>query len=751
MIKQDIRKILLATVSGVGLVSVCSVSVSAQNNEGGLELEEITVTAERSGFGTDVVQAGSFRGARVMDTPLTVSVISRDMIETQQAEGLLDALKNTAGVTSAQIATTTYSNLAIRGIDVENRGNYRLNGALPIINLIDLPLEDKVRVEALKGASALYYGFSAPSGIINLVMKRPTEEQYMAAKVSGSSRGAFTGHLDYGNTWGDGVFGARVNLVYGRVDSGIDNTSGKRFLASGAFDFKPTDNLTFSLDAERIYKTAGEPGVYRLTTKPQPTVDDPTPQVELPVFRDPTLNFGPGDWADYISGETNVLLAAKWKINPAWELSASAGTSRHSRDRNFNYIDFGNPLPDDMYNLNVGKAAGARHVNKNIRTELAGTFETGIVVHNVLFGAGQNVRDRYNSSTVNNAAPDSPCTSRGTLFYQQSLTNPVEFPSVPFCAPNYGTNNSRNSKINDIGYYVFDRISFGEIVDVLAGARRSDYTESALQTGEVKFSTKVWSFSGGLVVKPTDWVSVYGTYIEGLETTAGAPLTANNAGEDLPPTDSTQYELGVKIQPHKGLLFQAAYFDIKRGSAYVNAANFYVLDGSERYRGGEISLSGEVTDQLSIYASALLLKAKYDEGADTVFLTNSDGSPLLGADGSQRINTTLVGNRVENTPKVTLSVAADYKLEDLVPGLSVNGAVYHVGNRALNPSNNVLVPSYTTFDLGAAYTAEVGSRQTVFRINWVNVGNTRYWASTGGDLLAQAAPSTIKFSVGTEF
>lgn len=88
--------------------------------------------------------------------------------------GLLDALRNTAGVSPSQTSTTVYSNIAIRGISVENRSNYRLNGILPIVNLVDLPLEDKDRVEVPKGASALYYGFTTPAGIVNLTMKRPT-------------------------------------------------------------------------------------------------------------------------------------------------------------------------------------------------------------------------------------------------------------------------------------------------------------------------------------------------------------------------------------------------------------------------------------------------------------------------------------------------------------------------------------------------------------------------------------------------
>lgn len=91
-----------------------------------LSLEEIVVTSDRhSSYSADLVQAGSFRGARQLDTPLTVAVVPLEVIESQQAHGIYDALRNTAGVTSSQTSPTVYNNIAIRGIAVDNRANYR--------------------------------------------------------------------------------------------------------------------------------------------------------------------------------------------------------------------------------------------------------------------------------------------------------------------------------------------------------------------------------------------------------------------------------------------------------------------------------------------------------------------------------------------------------------------------------------------------------------------------------------------------
>ena len=713
-------------------------------------LEEIVVTADRTG--TEAVQVGSFRGARQLDVPLTISVIPKTLLESQQAVTLSDALRNSAGVTSSQITSTFYSSLAIRGIDVDNRGNYRLNGSLPIVNLVGLPLENKERVEALKGASALYYGFTTPSGIINMVMERPTETPTFSGSIFGNAHGQIGGSADYGNTFGDGLFGARLNAVYAHLDSGIDNTAGRRSLVSGAFDLKPTDNLTISFDAEYISNRAGEPATYRFATKTPQTVGTPNPTAALPVFRSNKLNFGAGDWMRTRATETNLLLAARWKFADNWELSGSVGQSDSFRYRKSGFIDFGAPLGGDRYTLTVGNAPRERNLNKNIRAELAGVIDLGFVKNNILIGASQNVRNRDNPNTIN-------------ATFVQNIADPLDFPEVPFGTPNYGVGDVRKVQVNDIGFYVFNRVSIGSFLDLLGGVRFSDYTEKQRVTGVETFSGKPTSFSYGAVVKPFRSLSIYGTYIEGLEATPLAPTTANNSGAILPPSESRQYEAGIKYEPKRGVLLTASYFDINRGAAFVNGNNDYVKDGRQVYRGFEFSATGQVTPELTVYATGLLLNAKYKEGQDTVLLS-SGGLPTYLNTATNRCTTAVpganaaalrcqatsnVGNRVDGAPRSTFSLAADYRFTSFVPGLIVNAAAYHVGKRPLNPQNYIMVPSYTTYNLGLGYNTEVAGTDTTFRLTWENVGDKRYWGTTGLDFLAQGAPSTVKFSVTTNF
>lgn len=721
-----------AALWGVALAALLAPAARAQTaaepGEKTAALEEIVVTADRrNSYGADLIQAGSFRGARQLDTPLTVSVIPQEVLQSQQAEGLFDALRNTAGVTSAQTSPVVYNNLSIRGIPVENRGNYRLNGSLPIVNLIDLPLEDKDRVEALKGASALYYGFTPPSGVINMTMKRPTQDPLLDVTYSGNDHGAMTGHVDAGGTYG--MLGARLNVVDGRVDSGIDGTRGDRSLIAGAFDFKPLDSLTASLDFEHIDKQVTEPATWKLT-QPKSTAANPYPSVTLPTLLDPSANFGP-DWAVNHSAETNILGHVVWRFDEAWAATVDYGMSQEQRQRRFSYL-----TPTDLDSgdglLNVGLQRTTYH-NRNGRAELAGDVITGPFEHEVLIGASENIRDQFSPTSINIDCKGGISKTATPASCAQNFLDPRVIPETAYPA----SFNAATSRIDDTGYYAFDRIKYDEWFNLLIGLRQSDYTESVVGGAQTYHATPL-SASYGAVVKPWAWLSFYGTYIEGLESTPAAPLTAANAGTTLAPSNSTQYEAGAKVEPWEGLLFQAAWFDIDRASAYVNNANIYVEDGRARYQGVEASLTGEVTRDLSVYASAQFLDAEQTSGPA--------GQTVAGV-----YSPTLVGKFIENTAHTTLSLAAEYRFTDLVPGLSVNGGAYYTGSRAINPLNQATVPAYTLFDLGAGYTTPIDGRPTTFRLNAENITGKRYWASTGSLSLAEGVPRTIRFSVGTSF
>jgi iron complex outermembrane receptor protein len=310
----------------------------------------------------------------------------------------------------------------------------------------------------------------------------------------------------------------------------------------------------------------------------------------------------------------------------------------------------------------------------------------------------------------------------------QNFLNPVLIanPNLAFAA------RPKPTRIDDRGLYFFDRLSFNDIVQLLGGIRFSDYRDSSIINGGKTFKATPTSLSGGVVVKPVKWISAYGTYIEGFEGTPAAPIATENNTDSFPPTNSIQYEAGIKLEPKDNLLIQAAYFDIDRGASYqainpTTGNQHYYTDGRERYRGFEFSLTGNVIDDLALYATFTALSAHYNQTPN------------------------IAGKRVEGTPKNTWSLAGEYTVSWLDPGLKLTAGAYHTGTQALNAANNAFTDPYTTFDLGGSYTFTFNDHQLVARVNAQNITGKRYWAATGANILAENLPSLVKFSLSFKY
>lgn len=661
------------------------------------ELPVVTVTAGRTGsFKPDAVQIGAFRDTPPLDVPQTSNVVTREVLDAQAATTLFGALRNTAGVTRSQLNGAVYDNISIRGILVENRGNYRLNGSLPIINLVDIPLENKERVEVLKGAASLYYGFLPPSGIVNLVTKRAGRESISNIALSANQYGGANVHADLGRRFGDQQqFGARINLLGGREDIGVDNFAGDRALASAALDWRATPALGFKLDVEHYRKNVTEPPAILVPAAVNGVIT-------LPAVPDNRLNLG-GEWQKYDAKATNLLFRADYALNANWGLLLEAGKAKTERDRAFSRFQ--------NYNLATGQGTlrilsfvrGQEWENQNYRAELFGNLPGDRVTHELSLGYTFNERSQDGRIFPGVSIP-------------QNLYNPV---AIAPRAPTGASSPAFPGTIKDHGWYLFDRMLIGEQWQAMLGARGSNY-ESTAPAGYRYTANKV-SPAFALMYKPVKRVSLYGSYLEGLEESDVAGPDRANAGQTLPPALSRQKEIGVKAEVAEGMLLQAAYFDIERPSTTVDSANRLTLNGLAQYRGLELAASGEVSKQLSLIASTLFLDAEQLNAA----------------------NTATYGKIPDNTPRRTASLFGEYRPQS-VPGLALSGGIYHVGQRPVNDANQSFVDGYTTLSLGARHTTRIAGKRTTFQAVLDNVTDKNYWSSAGNNLLGVGLPRTFK-------
>lgn len=111
------------------------------------------------------------------DAAQSITVITRDLLDSQQAQNLSDALQNSAGVVTNVYGRRGWDDFIIRGqrasesifadgllVDSNNRVAQELFGV--------------ERVEVLKGPASILFGAVQPGGLVNMVSKRPRAELF---------------------------------------------------------------------------------------------------------------------------------------------------------------------------------------------------------------------------------------------------------------------------------------------------------------------------------------------------------------------------------------------------------------------------------------------------------------------------------------------------------------------------------------------------------------------------------------------
>jgi iron complex outermembrane recepter protein len=720
-----------AAVAWFNTVTFCALffgsadPASAATHKHAVPLEEIVITGERQDVSrSEVIQAGTFRGAEQLDTPLTVSVITDAVIRSQQDQSLGEVLRNSGGVTALLVSPSVFTNASIRGIPVDGRTNVKLNGSLSLVNFIDLPLETKSRIEVLKGVSALYYGFATPSGIINMVTRGPPLAPELSLSISANQYGQMQPLVEAGTTLG--IIGFRGTVAADSVNSGIRHTEGDRQLQSAVISVEPSKTIRLDLNFEHIVKNVTEPTILQGPQKRSLLLS------ELPRLPDPHDNPGSRGFVNR-AHEVNLLARLRWIVTQRWTLTAEGGFSNAKRDRRFSILREFDPHTG-FGTLTAQAANDQLYRNSIIRADITGQFETGPISHDLVFGASKQGSHQYFPTPRLVADPTNPdgCIALGLgPSCVQSAFNPIVLRDVNFDGE-VPYNPARDTKNVDTGLYAFDRLGVGgpshDSLQLILGLRKSYYREFIAHARDVwgrTFAADPSTVSAAAVYRPTLNASLYASYIEGLESEPPAPNLTVNQGEILPPARSKQKEFGAKATLKRLLLFNIAYFDIDRRLTYVNSFNRFVNDGVGHYRGLEAGLEGNATRDLSIIASAILLDAR----------ESVPGDPIIN------------GKRVEDSARWQWSLYGAYKLAKVLPGFALNGGIFFTGRRPINPENSLFVPGYTTVDVGGAYGMHLAKVPVIARINVSNIFSKRYVSATGSNVLAMGIPMTIRISL----
>lgn len=677
--------------------------------QGSAESDPYTATKAASGTKTDTP---------LMETPVSIQVVSRAVMDDQKATTIKDVLENVSGV-RAQPSLGGTSGYLIRGF---RTGNIYRNGLLttPGSSLGDFDLANLESIEVVKGPAQLY-GRTEPGGLINLNTKRGLDSPYYSIEQSVGSYSFYRTQWDAGGPITPGnEFQYRFSGSYQDNDSFRDFVSSDRLLLNPSVTWRPAPGTDITIDVEYQKKKAlADFGIPVIGRRP----------ADIPISRnlgDPNTPRGYQDTL-MIGSEINHKLNADWAIHhrflythgdsvntfvnpaPAFNAAQAFNETTGIMQRNI----FQQRSEQEVYSTNL---------------DLTGKLDIAGTRHDLLVGV-----DYYRSHNLYG--------SDG----QWVAPNPALAIDIFNPGPSYGIARSvfdaalktsatalpRSDIYNQWhGVYVQDQVTIGKKLHLMLGGRydwaetgRGRATTFSAATEALFNSTpsvirKDQGFSPrlGVLYEFTPTLSGYGTWT----TSFGANNAPAANGRTFDPQVGEQYELGLKAQFFESrLLGTLAAYKLTKDNILV--ADLNTADPNDRIankqgsQGIELDLTGRVSRYLSLIASYAYTETKVIED-------HAAGSPTK-------------GNRLANVPKHSGSMSVRYDLNGQgAKGLSMGMGAFVAGKREVDLANTAQLPGYVRVDAFVAYSGwKLGGSRATAQLNVRNLLDTKYYESTDPD------------------
>lgn len=674
-------------------------------------LHEMVVTGDSQVlYHARTSSAALFADTPLIETPFSVGIYTEDLIEDQRAFSLKEVLENDPSI-AIQMPGGFYGtqNFALRGFQVDNFNGYRVDG-LPMIQTVSPYLDDKSRVELLKGPAALRYGFMPPGGAINLVRKRPTLDFSTSLQFDVDTFGSLYSQLDVSDTVADGKFAYRLVLAGDEFDSFYDNAGGDRQLGSLFTEWKPTEAVTIwsSIGAQDLSRN----GYYGPMVSANGKIFDTG--VKTNIMQ---------DWARNEQEIFDAAIGADIQFNEDWKLRSSFSyqdTSRESR------LSYPYSVQDNGDHTEGGLLTNGPFEwdSYGVHLHVEGGFDTGSLHHDLVVGTQYRSYDTYGERSFPDVGPNNPY-------------NPIPYP-IP--AP--GPWRAIDFEYEELGFFATDTIKFSEQWSAMLGGRFGRY-ENTYPTDPAS-NDKVDDLSPtlALMYAPIESVHSYLTYTRGLQDGGFADRTAANAFEPLGIQESEQFELGVKTEWCDGRYSgELALFQIEQDAALLNpVTDVQAFSGLQRHRGVEFALRGRLTDEWQAGVAAMLLDAEIVEST----VRTPSGTVV-----------TLNGVTPQYVPEYQVNLWSVLDIPQ-VPGLALTANVRFVDGQYLDQQEQFAIGSYSVVDVGARYRFQAADTTWTLRLNVQNLLDEEYYESGEfypGDAgyLAYGSPIGANFSVQVEF
>ena len=671
------------------------------------QLDPVTVTARSS----PPASVGGWGDTPLAKTPLQASVFSSEQLKDGGVQRLSDLTRIDPAVSDAYNAEGYWDFLTVRGYVLDNRFNFLRDG-LPINAETSIPLDNKARIEILKGSSGMQAGTSAPGGLVNYVVKRPLDAPLRSVSFEWGQPGTVTGALDLSQRFGsDHAFGVRLNVAAAHLAPMVRNSEGKRKLFALAADWRLSPETLLEAEIETSHRSQpSQPGFSMLGNS-------------VPPPGDPRLSLNNQPWTlPVVFDATTASVRWQQKLAADWRFNAHLATQQLRTDDRvafpFGCTDTDGTYyadrycPNGTFDLYDFRSENERRRTDALDVSVQGKLQTGPLSHSLTTGVlHSTVRNRFQQQAYNLV---------GTGNVSGTLITPAD-PSLT------DENTNRDERSTEL--YARDAIALTNRLTAWLGLRYTRLARDSVRTDSSRATSYNQAFN-------TPWLAasyafapdqlVYASWGQGVESevTPNRPRY-NNPGEALPTLKSRQVEVGLKGSSER-FEWGLAWFDIKRpnftdvGACDLDTTCTRQVVGNAHHRGVEVS--GAFHDGgWTLRAGTQWLRARLDDGL----------APT-------------------NVPALTLRLQAAYSVPQL-PGLTLQANATHESQRMVLPDNSVSIPGYTRVDTAARFETQLGTNLWTWRAGIDNLFDKRAWRESpyqfGHAYLFPLAPRTLRVSV----
>ncbi|MBC7860333.1 MAG: TonB-dependent siderophore receptor [Burkholderiaceae bacterium] len=668
-------------------------------------LQEIQVSgAADQGYAKKSTSTATKTDTLLRDTPQSITVVTQELIQDQAIQSMADVIRYVPGVVTAQ-GEGNRDTAVFRGNS--STGDFFIDGIRDDVQYYrDFYNIDSV--EALKGSNAMIFGRGGSGGVINRVSKQPTWSQIREASLTLGSWNNRRVTADVGQAI-DGNMAFRVTGMVEDSDSYRDGVKVERNGINPTLAIRAGARTSVVLGYEHFK-------------------DDRVADRGIPSLKGSNRPFSTDASTFFGNPDQSATWARVDAFNATVDHDLGNGFALRNRTRYADYDKFyqniyaGSAVDPVTNRFTLGAYNNAtQRTNLFNQTDLTFTVNTGAIKHKLATGLelSRQVTDNYRNSA----------TFAGTSA-STSASNPTVGTMPTFAHAASDANNHGVATAASI--YLQDQIEFTPQWQAIAGLRYDRFNvdfHNNNNNSNIEVTDNLVSPRVGLVYKPVEAVSLYGSYSIAFVPRAGdqlGSLTAKNASFD--PEKFTNLELGAKWDVTPDLAATAAIYRLNRTNVVITDpadTTKSILTDGQVSKGVELGLTGKIGRDWSVMGGYAYQNAKLTATASA---------------------TALNGSTVAQVPTHTFSLWNRY---DVTPVWAAALGVVHRDSIYASSANTVKLPSFTRFDGALFYSV---NKNTKVQVNVENLFDKEYYASANSDNnITPGSPRALRVTLNAKF